>query len=279
MFPLSTIHYPLPTIHPSFHIVGVLNTTPDSYFDGGQYDRIDAAVERAGQMLAEGADIIEVGGQSTGPGSSDVSVDEELTRTIPTIEAISAAYPAARISIDTFQSRIAAAAIDAGASMVNDVTAGRGDAAMFATLAKHDVPLVLMYSKDPTARTTIEERAYEDVIETISSFLMERIAEAQAQGIDRRRIIIDPGMGHFISSDPRYSFEVIARLKELTALGPVFVSPSRKSFLAGPRNLPAADRLPATIVVSAIAVQQGASYIRTHDVASVRCGCEIAVEF
>jgi dihydropteroate synthase len=249
-----------------FLIVGVLNVTPDSYFDGGKYDKIQAAVDRAGEMIKEGADIIEIGGESTGPGSLDVSSEEEIKRTINIIKAVKAAYPSQKISIDTYKSAVASAAIQAGVMMVNDITAGRGDPEMFSVIADRNVDFVLMYSKDPTARTTIEACTYDDVLMTISTFLEGRIARATAAGIDPSHIIIDPGMGHFISALPKYSFEVIDRLSELTSIAPVFVSPSRKSFLAGPDNLPPEKRLPATIKASADCVKNGATYIRTHDV-------------
>jgi dihydropteroate synthase len=134
-----------------------------------------------------------------------------------------------------------------------------------------------MYAKDPTPRTTIIPVHYDDVIATIKNFLSERIDAAVAAGIFRDRIIIDPGLGHFVSSDPKYSFEIIARLEELLSLGcSIFLSPSRKSFLAGKENLPPEDRFPATIAASAIAVLHRASFIRTHDVRAVKRACEVA---
>ncbi|MDP6561799.1 MAG: dihydropteroate synthase [Candidatus Peribacteraceae bacterium] len=253
-------------------IVGVLNVTPDSYYDGGKFDHLESAVKRAGEMIQQGADIIEIGGESTGPGSSDISPQEEINRTIEIIEAIKSTYPDQKLSIDTYKSEVASKAIKAGAIMINDVTAGRGDPKMFSVVAESNVDYVLMYSKDPTARTTIEEREYDDVIETINIFLSERINEAKAAGIHQSHIIIDPGMGHFVSAKPEYSFEIIDRLSELTPIAPVFISPSRKSFLAGPENLPPSERLPATIKASADAVSNGARYIRTHDVAEIRAG-------
>lgn len=260
-------------------IVGVLNVTPDSYFDGGKWNSIDLALRRAEEMIAEGADWIEVGGESTGPNSKDISLQEEIDRTIPVIKEIRKRWGSCQISIDTYKSAVAREAIAAGASMVNDVTAGRGDRSMFAEVAKcaEVAKLVLMYSKDPTARTTIQPIQYTDVIETIKQFLSERIDAAVAAGIPRDRIIIDPGLGHFVSSEPRYSLEIIRRLSELQTLGcPIFLSPSRKSFLAGSANLPPSERLPATIATSAIAVLHGASFIRTHDVADISSACAVA---
>lgn len=262
----------------SYSIVGVLNVTPDSYFDGGKFNAQDDAVRRAGELLQEGADIIDIGGESTGPDSKDVSLDEELSRTIPVITAIMAQYPKAKLSVDTYKAEVAKQATQAGAYMINDVTAGRGDEQMFAVMAESGAKVVLMYAKDETARTTIQNTDYDDVLQTITSFLTERVEAAKAAGIAADTIIIDPGMGHFVSSKPEYSFEVIRRLSELTSIAPVFLSPSRKSFLAGSENLPPSDRLPGTIVASARAVQNGASYIRTHDVLEVRRACEIAAQ-
>lgn len=250
-------------------IVGILNTTPDSYFDGGKYDAVSTALSRAKEMKSHGADIIEIGGQSTGPGSIDVSLDEELSRTIPIIKMIKEEMPDCVMSIDTYVSDIAKEAIAAGVSMINDVTAGRGSDGLFEVVANTGVQLVLMYAKDSTPRTTVEKIEYEDIISTIKSFLLSRIEEAKRRGVASSSIIIDPGMGHFISSDPVYSFEVIRRLSELSLIAPIFVSPSRKSFLAGPEKLPPEDRLPVTIAASLACVTNGASYLRTHDVQEI----------
>lgn len=258
-------------------IVGVLNVTPDSYHDGGKFMSVDAAVTQAGQMLQDGADIIEIGGESTGPKSPDVSQQEELQRVIPVITAIKKNYPAARISVDTWKSAVAQEAITAGAMMINDVTAGRSDSAMFSVIATSSAQLVLMYSKDATPRTTVHPEQYDDVVKSIMAFLHDRKTAAVAAGIHLDRIILDPGLGHFVSSDAQYSFEIIRRLREFDTLEcPLFLSPSRKSFLAGPDNLPTSERLPGTIAASAIAVLNGASYIRTHDVKEVRRACDAA---
>jgi dihydropteroate synthase len=252
-----------------FSIVGVLNVTPDSYFDGGKYDQTQTAVDRAEVMISEGADIIEVGGESTGPGSNEVSSQEEIMRTIETIKAIKAAYPDQNVSIDTYKSEVAKRAINAGVMMVNDITAGRGDPNMFSVVAATEIDYVLMYSKDSTARTTIKDLHYDDVIATIKAFLTDRIAKAQEAGIDASHIIVDPGLGHFVSAIPEYSFTIIDSLEDFAELAPVFISPSRKSFLAGPKNLPTSQRLPATITASINCMTNGASYIRTHDVKEV----------
>lgn len=259
-------------------IVGVLNVTPDSYYDGGKFHSVEHAVRRAGEMLAEGADIIEVGGESTGPGSREVSLEEERTRSMSAIRAILEAYPDAHLSIDTWKSAIAFEAIEAGAVMVNDVTAGRGDPEMFSVVASSHASLVLMYAKDASPRTTVREERYTDVIATVKEFLRGRKKKAMVRGISEGRIILDPGMGHFVSSIPEYSFAILAGLHQFHDLHcPLFVSPSRKSFLSGSEHLPPGERLPATIAASAVAVLNGASYIRTHDVLPVRRGCEVAL--
>lgn len=260
------------------HIVGVLNVTPDSFYDGGALPSVESAVARASRMLADGADILEIGGESTGPRSPSVSLDEELRRVVPAIDAIRSQFPDASLSVDTCKSAVAAAALQRGVAMINDVTAGRADPAMFSTLAASGADLVLMYAKDPTPRTTVEALRYDDVVSTIKHFLRERKQAAVAAGIAASRIILDPGLGHFVSSDPAYSFEILRRLPEFLDLGsPILLSPSRKSFLAGPENLSPSERLPATIAASAIAVLQGASFIRTHDVREIRRACDIAV--
>lgn len=258
--------------------VGILNATPDSYFDGGQFDAVETAVTRVGELLNEGADIIDIGGESTGPGSTDVSVDEELSRVLPIIEAIRKQYPTAQLSIDTYKSEVAVETVDAGVMMVNDISAGLFDKNMHKALYDKDCFVLLMYTKDKSGRTTVDEKQYDNVVRTVADHLGTQLAAAESAGITRERLIIDPGMGHFVSSDPQYSFELIAHLQEFTKLAPVYVSPSRKSFLAGSEELSPADRLPGTIVASAIAAMNGASYIRTHDVAAVRRGCEVAMQ-
>ena len=239
---------------------------------------IDDAVRRAEEMLADGADWIEIGGESTGPNSPNVSVDEELGRVLPVIRAIHQRYPSAHLSVDTCKAAVAKAAIDEGVRMINDVTAGRGDREMLRTVAPSSVTLVLMYGKDPTPRTTIEDRPYPDVVGTVKEFLRGRRDAAVSSGIPVHRIILDPGLGHFVGSNATYSFQILAGLRDFSELGcPLFLSPSRKSFLAGSEKLPSAERLPGTIVASAIAAMNGATYIRTHDVKEVRRGCEIAL--
>ena len=260
-------------------IMGILNCTPDSFYDGGKYDEQNAASVRAEQMIAEGADIIDIGGESTGPNSVEVSEEEEMKRVIPVIKKFEnekpiatnnfriSAFPHFRISIDTTKAIVARAALDTGATMINDVSAGRYDPQMFLLAAKRGCRIILMYSKDPSPRTTIQNKQYDDVIKTVKAFLRERIASAESNGIARDNIIIDPGLGHFVSSDPRYSWEILERLGELAELGcRILVSPSRKSFTADHPGDPPTKRLPGTLRATELAIRNGASIIRTHDV-------------
>jgi dihydropteroate synthase len=248
----------------------VINATPDSYFKGSRIESPEEGIQRVKNIIADGADIVEIGGESTGPGSKDVSPEEECKRVLPVVVAIRRAFPDIWIAVDTHTATVASQALIAGADMINDVTAGRSDPEMFSVIARSGCPYVMMYAKDPVPRTTVKPVQYDDVIKTIRLFLTERKARAMAAGIKESQIIIDPGLGHFLSSDPKYSFEVINRLKELCDLGPVFLSPSRKSFLAGDKNDPPDERLPATLAVTAVAVLNGARLIRTHDVRATR---------
>lgn len=242
-------------------IMGILNVTPDSFSDGGKYMNPGLAFARARQMIEEGADIIDIGGESSGPGSADVLPEEELCRVIPVIKSIKGRL----ISIDTYKAEIARQAIFAGARMVNDVTALRGDPALAAVIAETGVPVALMYSKDTSARTTRVKKRYRDVVKTILEFLKERIDFALSQGIKREQIIIDPGMGAFISTDPKYSFEILQRLVEFKKLGcQILVGTSRKSFLPGKIE----ERLEPTLAANLLAIQNGADIIRVHDVAA-----------
>ncbi|MFH1720482.1 MAG: dihydropteroate synthase [Patescibacteria group bacterium] len=251
-------------------IMGVLNVTPDSFSDGGKFlnpDNPDKAVAHAMKMIKEGADIIDIGGESTGPGSKNVSIKEELERVIPVIKAIRKKDGEIAISIDTYKAKVAEEALKAGANMINDVTAMRSDSKMVDLVKKTGVPVCLMYSKDSTARTTKKNVKYDDVIQHIGRFLQKRIFLAENKGVKPEQIIIDPGMGVFVSGDPKYSFEILARLGEFKSLGyPILIGPSRKSFLGGKMR----DRREGTLAASLVAMMNGASIIRVHDVKGVK---------
>ena len=240
--------------------MAVLNVTPDSFSDGGQFREFGGqrdVVETAREFLEDGASILDIGGESTGPGSEDVTASEELSRVIPAIEKIHAALPEALLSIDTWKSEVAEAALKAGARMVNDVTAGRGDPRMFEVVAAAGVPMVLMYSKQNSPRTDRTVVEYEDVMKTVIEFLSERIALAEAAGV--KEIWVDPGMGAFVSGEPSYSYELIERIEELRVLGkPILVGTSRKGFLGE-------DRLGMTLWTT-LQLQNKVDLLRVHDV-------------
>lgn len=242
--------------------MGILNLTPDSFSDGGKHNTLAKALQHAAQLEKDGADIIDIGGESTGPNSKNISLEEEIARTIPILKQLRK-QTKLPISIDTYKSEVARQALEEGADMINDVTALRADKNMAAIVAKYNCPIILMYSKDFTARTTIKAKKYTDVIKTIKNFLKNRIAYARLQGIKKKNIIIDPGMGQFISSIPKYSYEIIAYLHEFKSLGhPILLGLSRKSFLGGPLD----KRDEKAIPLTAIAYLNGASIIRTHNV-------------
>ncbi|OGJ42551.1 dihydropteroate synthase [Candidatus Peregrinibacteria bacterium RIFCSPLOWO2_01_FULL_39_12] len=265
--------------------MGILNVTPDSFSDGGKFNTIEKAVKRAKQIESEGANIIDIGGESTGPNSQNVSLEEELKRVIPVIKRIRK-FSRLPISIDTYKSEVAAQALDAGANIINDVTALRGDKNMAKIVSKYKCPIILMYSKDKTPRTTKEKVEYKDILKTIKTFLKNRIKYAEKQGVKKSQIIIDPGMGAFISGIPKYSFEIIAKLKELKELGlPILIGISRKSFLGSDSKGVANKSSPATAghlgseietrdsksaTLSAIAYLNGADIIRTHNIKAQR---------
>jgi len=249
--------------------MGILNLTPDSFSDGGRFDEVHTAIARVEEMIAQGADIIDIGGESTGPESVNVSAEEELKRVKPVIDMIEEKKLSEKtvFSIDTYKSTVAEYALKHGFSMVNDVTALRGDTGMINVLLKYEPYIVLMYSKDPTARTTKEVIEYDDVMAGIKTFLLERIAELVTAGFPEDKIIIDPGMGAFISYIPNYSFEVINRLKELKLLGfPILVSVSRKSFLGEKPE----ERDRASVEWSMKSIQNGAGMIRIHNVKALK---------
>ncbi|MBI2639167.1 dihydropteroate synthase [Candidatus Peregrinibacteria bacterium] len=248
--------------------MGILNVTPDSFSDGGKYMNSRHAVERATELMYEGADIIDIGGESSGPGSIYVPVEEELRRVLLVIHRVHRrARGKALISIDTYKAEVAMQCILNGADMINDVTALRGDPEMAHIVAETGVPIILMYSKDPTARTTRIKKRYRDVIKTVSDFFEERIDFALRAGIRRGQIIIDPGMGAFISMEPKYSYEILHRLGEFKKFCmPILVGTSRKSFLPGTIE----QRLEPTLAANLLAIQNGADIIRVHDVAAHR---------
>ncbi|MBD3328573.1 dihydropteroate synthase, partial [Candidatus Peregrinibacteria bacterium] len=251
----------LQTIKDKPLLMGILNVTPDSFSDGGKYNHIDQAMSRVEKMIDEGVDIIDIGGESSGPDSKEVSLQEELERVMPVFEKIRTQFNIP-LSVDTYKHQVALHALQVGVNMINDVTAFRGDEQMATVLADYDVPVVLMYSKDPNARTTRKNVEYDDVVSHINAFLKQRIAYAVEKGIAAERLIIDPGMGAFVSTKAKYSFEILKKLRDFEMhKSSILIGASRKSFLGGKPE----DRLEKGLAAAGVALMNGANIIRTHD--------------
>jgi dihydropteroate synthase len=242
--------------------MGVVNVTPDSFSDGGLYLDPAAAIAHGEELAAQGAAILDIGGESTRPGAAPVAADEELRRVEPVIAALAGA--AETISVDTSKATVAAAALDAGASIVNDVTALRGDPEMAALVADRGAGLVLMHmAGDP--RTMQVDPSYEDVVAEVRDFLAARLEAAVAAGVEESRIWLDPGIG-FGKTD-RHNFELLRGIPELAILGrPILLGTSRKSFIGRADGSETDDRLGGTIATSILAATAGASILRVHDV-------------
>jgi len=254
-------------------VMGVLNLTPDSFYDGGRYITPQAAVERALAMVDEGADIIDIGGESSRPGARPVGVDEELARVVPVVEALIEKSDVL-ISVDTTKSAVARAAIAHGARIINDISALRNDANMARVVARSGAYLVLMHMQG-NPETMQQNPVYGDVVADIKDFLQERIDAAVSAGIDRKRLIVDPGIG-FGKRLP-HNLEILrdlARFKDLDL--PILVGLSRKSFLGEILDLPTSERLVGTIAANAIAIANGADIIRVHDVKEGRRTADVA---
>ncbi len=244
-------------------LMGILNLTPDSFYDGGRYNALDRAVGRAEEMVSQGADLIDLGGESSRPGAKPVSVKEEIARVIPVLRRLRKKIKKP-ISVDTYKSEIAKACLEEGASLVNDITAFRGDRKMSRLLAKKGVPVVLMHMQG-RPRTMQKKPFYKSVIGEIISFLQERIDKACQAGIDFEKIIIDPGIG--FGKTVENNLEIFRRLKEFKVLGrPILVGPSRKSLIGKILNLPLEERLEGTAALVACSILNGAQIIRVHDV-------------
>ena len=255
--------YSLPLERPL--VMGVLNVTPDSFSDGGRFMDRDAALAHARRMLEEGADLLDVGAESTRPGALAVSEDEELRRLMPVLEAL-AELPVP-VSVDTRRARVMRQALTAGASMINDVRALQAEGALEAVAAS-DCAVCLMHMKgDP--RTMQKDPQYRDVVAEVGAFLGSRIAAAQASGIARERLTVDPGFG--FGKALAHNLELLRRLGELPVDGvPLLVGLSRKSMLGAITGRPAADRLAPSIAAALLAAQHGAKILRVHDVRETR---------
>ncbi|MDP1593349.1 MAG: dihydropteroate synthase [Gallionella sp.] len=242
-------------------VMGIVNITPDSFSDGGMHWRRDAAMAHARQLIEDGADIIDIGGESTRPGAQPVSLQEELDRVLPVIEGLRGA--SVPISIDTFKPEVMKQAIAAGAHMVNDINALQDEAAL-SIIAAGKVAVCLMH-KQGNPQNMQSQPYYHDVVGEVGDFLRARILAAEAAGIARQRIVIDPGFG--FGKTLRHNLVLLRELKQLAALGvPLLAGLSRKSMLGALTGQEAGQRMPASVAAALIAVQRGANIVRVHDV-------------
>jgi len=242
--------------------MGVVNVTPDSFSDGGLHFDPGAAVARGRELAAQGAAILDVGGESTRPGADHVPAEEELRRVVGVIEGLG--ETGARLSIDTSKLAVAEAALDAGATYVNDVTAFRGEPALAGLVAARGADCCLMHMLG-TPRTMQEDPRYGDVVDEVKAFLQERLAFAVGEGIAEERVMLDPGIG--FGKTVAHNLELLRRLDEIVALGrPVVVGASRKSFLGKITGREVGERAVATAAVNVLALERGASIFRVHDV-------------
>lgn len=248
-------------------VMGILNVTPDSFSDGGRFFSIEAAVERAQEMEREGADIIDIGGESTRPNAPAVTLDEELARVIPVIEALKGRI-SVPISIDTYKAQVARAACAAGAEIVNDVTGLMFDPDMAAAVAEADAGVVVMHTRgmpDTMQKNTV----YQDLVSEVKGYLAHCIETARAAGVAKERIVVDPGLGFGKSLEG--NLELIRRLGDLLELGrPILVGPSRKSFIGTVTGRGGEERIFGTAAAVALSVAHGATIVRVHDVAAMR---------
>jgi dihydropteroate synthase len=244
-------------------IMGILNITPDSFYDGGRYVEPQAAVDRAHQMAAEGADIIDIGGQSSRPGSHPVSEAEEKRRVLPVVQAIAKSVPAL-LSVDTYRAGIARATLDAGAHLINDISALRFDPALLGVVAAYCAPLILMHMKGMPRNMQLNP-SYDALIDEVFAFLHERLKAAQAGGIPAEHLLLDPGIG--FGKGTQHNLELLRKLHHFHALGrPLVIGPSRKSFIGRILETEVHDRLEGTAAAVAAAIVQGVDIIRVHDV-------------
>ncbi len=258
------------------YVMGILNLTPDSFSGDGLLQRKDAlstALEQARRFLEAGADILDIGGESTRPGSQPVSAEEEMERILPVIERLRQEFPDAVLSVDTYKAVVAEAALKAGADLVNDVWALRADPDIAMVIARYHVPVILMHNRSQPANIEMRERLgnayraaeYTNLLEDVRRDLLESITLAHAAGIPDEHILIDPGIG--FGKSVAQNLELIDRLGELRALGyPILLGPSRKSFIGYTLNLPPDQRIEGTAAAVAVGIVRGADIVRVHDV-------------
>ncbi|MBC5774368.1 dihydropteroate synthase [Pontibacter sp. KCTC 32443] len=252
-------------------VMGILNVTPDSFYPGSRLSSTEEAIERARVMLAEGADILDIGGYSTRPGAADISSQEEHDRLIPAIESIVREFPDVLLSVDTFRADVAEASINAGAAIINDVAGGTLDEKMFETVARLQVPYILMHMRG-TPQTMQTMANYSDVTIEVLDELQQQVAKLTRLGVND--IILDPGFG--FAKTTEHNFELLNRLEDLRILGlPILAGMSRKSMVYKTLGIDQADALTGTIVVNTIALMKGANILRVHDVKETKQAIEL----
>ncbi len=254
------------------YLMGIINVTPDSFSDGGRFIDVDDAVEYGLKMADEGADFIDVGGESSRPGAEGVPLEEEIKRVIPIIEDLSGKVDIP-ISIDTVKAKVAEKALEAGAQIINDITAMRHDEDMAKVVASAGATVILMHMKGEP-RSMQDDPHYDDMMGEISHFLKERVEVAVAAGVSRDRILIDPGIG--FGKRLEDNLEILGRLREFTNIAPVLIGPSRKSFIGKILDVPVDKRIFGTAASVAVATMNGADVIRVHDVKEMIEVAEIA---
>ncbi len=258
---------------PGPFLMGVVNTTPDSFSDGGRFLDLEAAVARALVLQAEGADLVDVGGESTRPGAPPVAAAEEIRRVVPVVERLRARGFALPISVDTSKPEVARAALDAGADLVNDVQ-GLASPGMAELVAERGVPAVIMHMRG-TPADMASRAVYRDVVAEVGTELAAALARAERAGVPRERVVLDPGIG--FAKTAEQSLALLAGLARLRSLGcPLLVGPSRKSFIGKVTGAAVEERLPGTLAAVAACVLAGAEFIRVHDVAAARQAALIA---
>jgi dihydropteroate synthase len=263
------------TAGPGPVVVGILNVTPDSFSDGGDFFDPEAAAQHAASMLDEGAGMLDVGGESTRPGSDPVSQQEEMKRVIPVIGGILAARPEAVISVDTYRSGTATATLEAGARLVNDVTALRGDPRMASVVGEAGCPVILMHMQGEP-KTMQKEPHYEDVVREVRDFLAERAEYAVDAGVRPENIIVDPGIG--FGKNLEHNLDLLHNLDAIVDLGfPVLIGASRKRFIERITGVQEArDRVSGTVATTVLAYERGATFFRVHDVCANREALAVA---
>lgn len=243
-------------------IMGIINITPDSFYEGSRRHDVEAAVERAGEMLNEGADFLDLGAYSSRPGADEISVQAETDRLLPVVEAIKKSFPEAILSIDTFRSQVAEAAVNAGAHIINDISGGQLDEDMFTTAARLKVPYILMHMKG-NPKTMNQLAVYDNVFTEVYDYFAVRYHQLKQLGV--RDVILDPGFG--FAKSPQHGYELMKRMADFGMLGlPVLVGVSRKKMIYGQLGVTAADALNGTTALNTIALTKGANILRVHDV-------------